>query len=108
MLLLLHTTAMVNVNQIFTLVDYEPLGTKAKRWVYAQDNPEETFLIKYPRPGTGELWSEYIAYRLCVLLGIPTAKYEMIQPKIQGEDKIEWAVISPNLTPKKSSNDYGK
>ena len=55
----------------------EQMGTKEKFWFYY---PQLTnCLFKYPRPNTGEDWSEKVAFELCNLLGIPSARYELAE-----------------------------
>jgi hypothetical protein len=53
----------------------EVMGTRAKFWF---DHPQlERCLFKYIRPNTGEDWSEKIAFELCQLLDLPSARYEL-------------------------------
>jgi len=63
------------IEEITARDEMEQLGTKEKFWFYDKD--ENKKLFKIGRPETGEDWSEKIAYELTVLLGIPSAKYEL-------------------------------
>jgi len=63
------------IEEITARDEMEQLGTKEKFWFY--DKNESKKLFKIGRPGTGEDWSEKIAYELAILLDIPCAKYEL-------------------------------
>jgi hypothetical protein len=56
----------------------EYIGSKAKSWYL---NPAEgevgLYLFKEPKPGTGEDWSELVAFQLAQKLGIPCAEYKL-------------------------------
>jgi hypothetical protein len=55
----------------------EIMGTRAKFWF---DHPQlGRCLFKYIRPGTGEDWSEKIAFELCQVLDLPSARYELAE-----------------------------
>ncbi len=55
----------------------EVMGTRAKFWF---DHPQLGHcLFKYIRPDTGEDWSEKIAFELCQLLDLPSARYELAE-----------------------------
>lgn len=60
------------------------------------ENPQEKYLLKMSRQNTGEHWSEFIAYKLGELLGIPCAKYEILPCETEvGQTRM--AVVSENL-----------
>jgi len=63
------------IEEITARDEMEQLGTKEKFWFYDKDESKKLF--KIGRPGTGEDWSEKIAYELAILLDIPCAKYEL-------------------------------
>ena len=55
----------------------EPMGTKRKFWY-----PDPTLglcLFKYSRPDAGEDWAEKVTEQLCILLGLPHARYELAE-----------------------------
>ncbi|HHE3641572.1 TPA: hypothetical protein ACPDXI_001784 [Pasteurella multocida] len=80
----------------FKALDFEPLGTKEKQWISFLENPQEKYLLKMSRQNTGEHWSEFIAYKLGELLGIPCAKYEILPCETEvGQTRM--AVVSENL-----------
>lgn len=54
----------------------EQLGSKRKFWFKEAD---ESYLFKEGRPGTGENWAEVVAAKLCELLGMPHADYELAE-----------------------------
>ena len=54
----------------------EARGSRQKFWVQGQDEKTQ-WLLKFPRPGTGEHWSEKIAAELGVLIGVNTAQVEL-------------------------------
>lgn len=54
--------------------EIEQLGTKEKFWFY--DEVDTKKLFKVGRSGTGENWSEKVAYELAQLLELPCAVYE--------------------------------
>ena len=72
-------------------ISFEQLGTKEKKWVTSVHDKSKRYLLKFSKASTGEHWSEYIAYKLCRVLNIPCATYEIIN--YAGR----WAVISENL-----------
>lgn len=51
---------------------FEQLGTKKKFWM-----DDYHFLFKETRNGTGEDWAEKIVCEICILLGLPNAKYDL-------------------------------
>jgi hypothetical protein len=54
------------------------MGTKPKFWLFRREpRPEQLWLFKYNRPGTGEDWSEKIAAEVAELLGVPHARVEL-------------------------------
>ena len=53
----------------------EQMGTKEKFWY--NDSTLGRSLFKASRPGSGEDWSEKIAYELAALLGLPSAVQEL-------------------------------
>jgi hypothetical protein len=53
----------------------EQVGSKEKVWL--QDETRRRWLLKYPRPGTGEHWTEAMAAAVAELLGIPHAEVEL-------------------------------
>lgn len=53
----------------------EALGTKEKFWIL--DSERGKCLVKYPRPHSGEDWSEKIASHVADWLGLPHATYEL-------------------------------
>ena len=57
-------------------METEHLGSKEKFW-YARDQDERGWLFKYPRPNTGEHWSEKVAAEVADLLNIPHAAVEL-------------------------------
>lgn len=57
----------------------EAMGTKDKFWFRRPAAPEPPWLFKYPRPGTGEHWSEKIAAETASLLEIPYAAVELAE-----------------------------
>ncbi len=67
----------------------EALGTKEKFWV--KHPVLGLSLVKYPRTGSGEDWSEVIAAAIAGLLGLPHASYEFAD--VAGRA----ATISPNF-----------
>jgi hypothetical protein len=59
----------------------EYIGSKAKSW-YINPNAEpgledRPYLYKEPKVGTGEDWSELVAYHIATLLGLPCAEYQL-------------------------------
>lgn len=58
----------------------EYIGSKAKSWFLNSSLRDDVvpglYLFKEPKPGTGEDWSELIAYHVAKSLGIPCAEYE--------------------------------
>jgi hypothetical protein len=55
----------------------ETMGTRTKFWF---KHPQlGRCLFKYIRPNTGEDWSEKIAFELCKLLDLPSARYELAE-----------------------------
>lgn len=53
--------------------EIEPLGTKAKFWVYDNNNKK---LFKIGRERTGENWAEKVACEIARLIELPAANYE--------------------------------
>ncbi len=51
----------------------EDMGSKVKFWFSLKDQPEDTWLLKFPRENTGEHWAEKIAEKICSMLGIEHA-----------------------------------
>lgn len=54
----------------------ESRGTRRKFWVVLHDNQTE-WLLKFPRPGTGEHWAEKIAAEIGRLINVDTAQVEL-------------------------------
>jgi len=54
--------------------EMEQLGTKEKFWFYDEQGIKKLF--KIGRSGTGENWTEKVAYDLALLLELPCAVYE--------------------------------
>lgn len=63
------------VNVTCEPAQWEQLGSKAKFWFMAEDGTP--VLFKEGRPNTGENWAEKIASKLCELLGLPHAEYDL-------------------------------
>ena len=57
----------------------EAMGTKDKFWFRRPAAPEPPWLFKYPRPASGEHWSEKIAAETAALLEIPYAAVELAE-----------------------------
>lgn len=79
----------------------ETMGTKIKFWF---DHPQlGRCLFKYNiRPSTGEDWSEKIAFELCQLLNLPSARYELAETADGGR-----GVIGVNFLGKNESLVHG-
>jgi hypothetical protein len=78
----------------------ETMGTKIKFWF---DHPQlGRCLFKYIRPSTGEDWSEKIAFELCQLLNLPSARYELAETADGGR-----GVIGVNFLGKNESLVHG-
>ncbi len=58
------------------VIDREDMGTKTKFW-YRDPDGEVRWLFKYPRPDTGEHWSEKIAAEVASVIGVRHAKVEL-------------------------------
>lgn len=84
-------------DKTLTFLSFESLGTKEKRWFSVKGEKDTKYLLKISRQGTGEHWSEYIAYRLCQILQIPSAKYEILPVKSRDGKSTLMAVVSENL-----------
>ena len=85
------------IEKITARDEMEQLGTKEKIWFDENDKIKKLF--KIGRFGTGENWSEKIAYELAVLLKIPCAKYEFaIGKDIEGKEK--QGTVSTSFVPK--------
>lgn len=84
-------------NKTLTHLSLESLGTKEKFWFRVSEDGNNRYLLKLSRQGTGEHWSEYIAYRLCEILKIPSAKYEILPLKNVEGTQTRMAVVSENL-----------
>jgi hypothetical protein len=59
----------------------EYIGSKAKAW-YINPNADpgledQPYLFKEPKSGTGEDWSELVAFHIAKLLGLPCAEYQL-------------------------------
>lgn len=64
-------------NEQMSQAQEETMGTRIKFWF---DHPQlGRCLFKYIRPSTGEDWSEKIAFELCQLLNLPSARYELAE-----------------------------
>lgn len=59
-------------------IDREDMGTKTKFW-YRDPDGEVEWLFKYPRPITGEHWSEKIAAEVASVIGVRHAKVELAE-----------------------------
>ena len=62
--------------------EMEGRGTRRKLWVVRQDNQAE-WLLKFPRPGTGEHWAEKLVAEIGRLINVDTAHVELA---ISGDD----------------------
>ncbi|MDR2895102.1 MAG: hypothetical protein LBV30_00385 [Propionibacteriaceae bacterium] len=51
----------------------EPLGSKEKQWMQHATNPDDRWLLKLSRPGSGEWWAECLVHPLACLIGVPSA-----------------------------------
>lgn len=60
------------------VIDREDMGTKTKFW-YRDPDGEVGWLFKYPRPNTGEHWSEKIAAEVASVIGVRHAKVELAE-----------------------------
>ncbi len=69
----------------------EQLGTKFKFWFRGENGKD--YLFKEGRLGTGENWAEVVSSRLCDILGIPHAIYDLASWRNQK------GVISENFVP---------
>ena len=56
--------------------EMENRGSRRKYWVLGQDGETE-WLLKFPRPGTGEHWAEKVAAEVGGLMGVKTARVEL-------------------------------
>ncbi len=56
--------------------EMEGRGTRRKLWVVRKDSQTE-WLLKFPRPGTGEHWAEKLAAEIGRLININTAHVEL-------------------------------
>ena len=56
--------------------EMENRGSRRKYWVLGQDG-ETDWLLKFPRPGTGEHWAEKVAAEIGGLIGVNTARVEL-------------------------------
>lgn len=56
----------------------ENRGSRRKYWVLGQDGKTD-WLLKFPRPGTGEHWAEKVASEIGRLIGVNTARVELAQ-----------------------------
>ena len=56
--------------------EMENRGSRRKYWVLGQDG-ETDWLLKFPRPGTGEHWAEKVAAEIGGLIGVSTARVEL-------------------------------
>ena len=60
------------------MLDQESMGSKEKFWYRNPEaEPPTNFLFKYPRPGSGEHWSEKIAAEVARCLDIDRANVEL-------------------------------
>lgn len=60
------------------VINPEEMGGKTKFW-YGKPDDNTNWLFKYPRPNTGEHWSEKIASEVASAMGITHAKVELAQ-----------------------------
>ena len=60
------------------VIDREDMGTKTKFWYRDPDGGVE-WLFKYPRPNTGEHWSEKVAAEVASVIGVRHAKVELAE-----------------------------
>lgn len=65
----------------------EQMGTKEKFWY-----DEEKYMFKKSTPDTGEHWAEKIASELAVLIGMPSAEYDL------AKYKNDYGVRTKNIT----------
>ena len=54
----------------------ESRGTRRKFWISIEDEPN-LWLLKFPRPNTGEHWAEKVAYEIGNLIGVNCARVEL-------------------------------
>ena len=59
----------------------ETVGSRRKFWIPGEDHQD--WLLKFPRPGTGEHWAEKVAAEIGRLVDIGTAQVELTQ--VQGQ-----------------------
>ena len=60
------------------VIDREDMGTKTKFW-YRDPDGEVEWLFKYPRPNTGEYWSEKVAAEVASVIGVRHAEVELAE-----------------------------
>ena len=80
-----------------TTDNIEQLGTKEKFW-FQHPTYDMKCLFKISRESTGEHWSEVIADKICTIIGIPHAEYELAYITHYGEKKL--GVFTKNIVPK--------
>lgn len=68
---------LYKIESIKSRDEIEQLGTKEKFWFYDENDIKKLF--KIGRPGTGENWSEKVAYELAKILNLPCAVYEFAE-----------------------------
>ena len=56
--------------------EMEHRGSRRKYWILGQDGKTD-WLLKFPRPGTGEHWAEKVAAEVGGLIGVNTARVEL-------------------------------
>ena len=56
--------------------EIESRGARRKLWVTLEDDDTQ-WLLKFPRPNTGEHWAEKVASEIGQLFGVNTARVEL-------------------------------
>lgn len=85
---------IMSINPLWIL-EAEQMGTKDKFWFRDPADPEERdWLFKYPTPGTGQHWSEKIAYEISKHFGILTPRVELaLFDGLQGSATISFTKV---------------
>jgi hypothetical protein len=97
---------MMNLQRLFPIIEVPPdaaeeteaMGTKQKFWY--EDRELGWCLFKYSRAHAGEDWAEKVAEQICVLLGIPHARYELgVYREVRGVTTPRFSRESERLIP---------
>jgi hypothetical protein len=70
----------------------ETMGTKVKYWLL-NTNSGRRVMVKYAREGTGEDWSEKLAYELARKLVIPCPRVDLFEA-VDGRGVLCWDFLS--------------